>query len=414
MMWLSIVILFLFSAYFAIAETSFASSSKNKIKAKADDDNPKAETALYILENFDEAVTTILIGTNICHLAVASIVTVIVTRNWGISWVSLGTILTTLALFFFSEMLPKSLAKRYPEALALSSASLLRFFMSLFKPLSFLLAKIGQCVSKAGGEEEVSVTEDELYDIIEDMTDDGKLDEAQGDLLSSALDFGDTTVESILTARVDMEAVDVSWPSEKIMSYLKGHRHSRYPVYEENTDHIIGTIHLRKYLKAYLKNHDVNIRTLIDKPHFIHYSMKVDELLPDISAKKLTMAIVLDDFGGTMGIVTAEDVQEELVGEIWDEEDIVVESFKQLGENRYLVNATMTVGEIFDEMDWEPEEDDEDLEQKRASEWAFEAIGHVPSVGESFVFESLKVSIARMRGNRILLMIVEVEKGGEK
>lgn len=401
--WVIILVLFGFAAYFAVVETAFASVSKIKMKTAMERGDARAEKVLGILENFDRAVTTILIGTNIVHLVIASMVTVLVTRRWGLSAVTVGTLVTTIAVFFWGEMLPKSIGKRYSERLALATAGSLRFFMRLFSPISFVLTKIGQAVAKLSGDsEEVSVTEDELYDIIEDMTDGGALDEDQGELISSALEFGDITVDSILTARVDLEAINVTDPPEKIVEYLKAHRHSRYPVYEETTDHIIGTLQLRKYLRAYRKDKQPELRALLDEPFFIHYSMSVADLLEDISEKKLSMAIVLDDFGGTRGIVTVEDVLEELVGEIWDEEDLVVEDFVEVSRGKYLANADMTVGEIFERMDYEPEEDPDELEYKRASEWAFEQLGRVPSVGESFRFESLTVAVARMRANRIV------------
>lgn len=410
---LIIVVLFFFAAYFAVAETAFASVNKIKIKAGVERGDARAEKALHILDNFDKAVTTILIGTNIVHLTIASMVTVLVTRRWGISAVTVGTIVTTIAVFFLGEMLPKSIAKRYSERLALATAGSLCFFMRIFTPISYVLTKIGQAAAKLSGPgEEVSVTEDELYDIIEDMTDGGALNEDQGELISSALEFGDITVDSILTARVDLEAIDVTEDPEKIVEYLKNHRHSRYPVYEETTDHIIGTVQLRKYLRAYRKDKHPDLRSLLDEPFFIHYSMKVADLIEDIREKKLSMAIVLDDFGGTRGIVTVEDVLEELVGEIWDEEDIVVEEFTELGKGRYLASADMTVGEIFERMDYEELEEDEDLEYKRASEWAFEQFGHVPKVGESFTYEALSVSVARMQANRIVQICLTMSGAG--
>lgn len=411
--WIIIAVLFCFAAYFAVAETAFASVSKVKIRAGAERGDKRAEKALGILEDFDRAVTTALIGTNIVHLVIASMVTVLVQRRWGLAAVTAGSLVTTMAVFFLGEMLPKSIAKRYSERLALVTAGSLCFFMRVFTPVSFLLTKIGQGVaSLSGKEDEVTVTEDELYDIIEDMTDGGALNEEQGELISSALEFGDITVDSILTARVDMEAIDVKSTPEEIVQYLKDHRHSRYPVYEGTTDRIIGTLQLRKYLKTYRKNKTPDLRALLDEPFFIHYSMSVADLVEDISAKKLSMAIVLDDFGGTRGIVTVEDVLEELVGEIWDEEDIVIEEFIDRGHGVYLASADMTVGEIFERMDYEPEEEDEELSYKRASEWAFEQFRHIPRVGESFAYEGLNVRVTRMRQNRIVQLVLTDPKGG--
>lgn len=412
--WIIIVVLFFFAAYFAVAETAFASVSKIKIKAGVERGDKRAEKAMRVLDEFDKAVTTVLIGTNIVHLVIASMVTVLVQRRWGIAAVTAGTLVTTIAVFFLGEMLPKSIAKRYSERLSLMTAGSLCFFMRVFYPISFILTKIGQAAAALSGkEDEVSVTEEELYDIIEDMTDGGALNEAQSELISSALEFGDITVDSILTSRVDMEAIDVRATPEEIVQYLKDHRHSRYPVYEDTNDHIIGTLQLRKYLKTYRKNKTPDLRALLDEPFFIHYSMSVAGLVEDISAKKLSMAIVLDDFGGTRGIVTVEDVLEELVGEIWDEEDIVVEEFISLEDGKYLASGNMTVGEIFERMDYEPETEDEELEYKRASEWVFEQLRHVPRVGETFTYEQLTVMVRRMRQNRIVQLSLRVRKGGD-
>ena len=417
MSWIIIFVMYLFMAYFAVAETAFASVNKIKIRAAMERGDSRAETAMRVLEDFDRAVTTVLIGTNITHLAVASMVTVIVTRQFGLSFVAVGTIITTLAVFFFGEMLPKSIAKRYCEPLSLMCASSLWTFMRLFTPVSFILTKIGQfAADHIGGEEEVSVTEDELYDIIEDMADEGSLDEEQSELISSALEFGDITVNSILTARVDMEALEVNTSPEKIVEFLLSHRHSRYPVYEGTTDHIIGTLQMRKYLKAYRKDKNPDLRSLVDAPFFVHHSTPVDDLLREMNAKKVSIAIVLDDFGGTYGITTSEDALEELVGEIWDEEDIIVEDFRELGEGKFLASADLTVGDIFHNMDMELEDDEDELEYKRASEWAFEHFTHIPNVGENFTYENITVMVARMKLNRIQQLLLTVkakqEQGG--
>ena len=409
--WIIIGVLYLFMAYFAVAETAFASVNKIKIRTAQERGDTRAEKALQILENFDKMVTTVLIGTNITHLAVASLVTVIVTRKFGLSFVAIGTIITTLAVFFFGEMLPKSIAKRYSETLSLACASSLLLFMQLFTPISFILTKIGQFAASLTGEvEEVSVTEDELYDIIEDMADEGSLNEEQSELISSALEFGDITVESILTSRVDMDALEVNTPPEKVVEFLLSHRHSRYPVYEGTTDHIIGTLQMRKYLKAYRRDKHPDLRSLVDAPFFVHYSTPVDDLLREMNAKKVSIAIVLDDFGGTYGITTSEDALEELVGEIWDEEDIVVEDFKALEDGSFQANADLTVGDIFHKMDLELDDDEEELEYKRASEWAFEHFTHIPTVGESFTYDFVTITVAKMKNNRIELLRLTVDE----
>ena len=214
-----VIVLLMCAAYFAVAETAFASVSRVRIKVRAEKGEAKALQALEVLDNFDRAISSILICTNIVHIAAASIVTVNVTRIWGLSAVTLSTIIMTIVVFFVGEMLPKSIAKKYSERLSLAVAGSLCFFMRILRPISAVLSAIGNFAARfVKADPEISVTEDEIYDIIEDMTEDGSLGEERGELISSALQFGETTVESILTARVDLAAVDVEEPPDKVLA----------------------------------------------------------------------------------------------------------------------------------------------------------------------------------------------------
>ena len=418
---LVIVVFLLFvAAYFAAAETAFASVSRIRLKTRMDKGDARAKRALRVADNFDKAITTILIGTNIVHLAAASLVTVVVTRKWGVSAVTLSTFVTTIVVFFVGEMLPKSIAKKYSERMALATASSLCFFMTIFTPVSSVLTAIGRGVSRlTKGDGEVSVTEDELYDIIEDMTDEGALSNDRGDLISSALQFSDVTADTVLTARVDMAAVDVEWDSGELLSFIKEQRHSRLPVYDGTVDHIIGVLQIRKYIKEYIKNGaPADLRPLLDEAYFVHHSMKIDELLTVMSAKKLNMAIVTDNYGGTLGIVTVEDILEELVGEIWDEDDVVEENFVPLGGGRYEVDAELTVGEVYDDLHMELSEADEALEHKLMGEWAYEQFDRIPSERDFFTHDGLTITVSDMRQNRIVKLTVrlpepETAEGGD-
>lgn len=404
------IILFLlsFAVYFALCETAFASVNRVRLKLAADRGDRRARKALYVTERFDRAITTILIGTNIVHLAAAAYVTVLVTRRWGIGAVTVSTIITTLVVFFVGEMLPKSIAKKYSERISLGTAGSLCFFMRLFTPLSAALTAIGNAVAKCTkGDQEVSVTEDELYDIIENMTDEGGLDEKRGELVASALDFADVTVESILTARVDVTAIDVDWPAEKIMSLIREIRHSRVPVYENTIDNIIGILQIRKYLKAYLADPKaVAVRPLMDEPYFVHQSTNIDELLPIMSSKKMNMAVVTDNYGGTLGIVTVEDILEELVGEIWDEEDIVEEACVENPDGSYTFDAEVDIEDAFSFMNYE-DPDEFDFEHKLLGEWAYEQFDVLPAEGDSFEYNGLKVTVAQLEHRRILNLRIE-------
>ncbi len=413
---LIILALLLFADYFAVCETSFAAVSRIRLKTAMERGDRRANKAMYVCEHFDKAITTILIGTNIVHLSCASYVTVLVTRRWGLSAVTLSTFVTTIVVFFVGEMLPKSIAKKYSLRLALGTASSLVFFMHLLTPVSFVLTKIGELASRlTKGDSEVSVTEDELYDIIENMTDEGDLDSEQGDLVHSALAFGDLTAESILTARVDMETIDVDDPLEEILSQVKASRHSRIPVYQDSVDNIIGVLQIRRFMREYLqKREKTDLRSLLDEPYFVHQSAKIDELLSVMSSKKINMTIVTDSYGGTVGIVTVEDILEELVGEIWDEDDEVVEPCVDHGDGSYSFDAGVDIEDAFEFMDYE-DPDETDFDHKLLGEWAYEQFDAIPQEGDSFTYNGLRITVEKVQQRRIMkLRIQRLPEGGEK
>lgn len=418
--WIIAIALLLCAAFFALAETAFSAVSRSRIRMLSDRGDVRAEKAQYVLEHFDRAVSTLLIGVNIVHLAAAALVTVAVTRRWGLSAVSVSTLLTTVVIFFAGEMLPKSIAKKYSEKCSLATAGTLRLLMFLFAPLSAVLTRIGQAAaSLTRGDGEISVTEDELFDLIEDMTEEGTLDEEQGDLISSALQFGDVTVESILTPRVDLIAIDIEDSYEEILDRIKVQNHSRLPVYEGSVDNIIGILQIRKFIKAYLRlGSEMDLRSLLDEVFFVHQSTNIDELLPLMSRRRMNIAVVTDNYGGTLGIVTVEDILEELVGEIWDEDDVVEESLVALGDGLYQVDAEESVSDLFEELGFEDPEEDEELVNTRLGEWAYEQFTAIPRIGDSFVYHGLRVTVSDMEHNRILKLRVrlpepEQEGGGE-
>ena len=348
--WIAIVFCLCMAAYFAVAEVSATSVSRIRLKARLEQGDEKVKKALYVQDNFDLAISAILIGTNIVHITTATLTTVLVTRTWGASWVALGTIVCTIAVFFAGEMLPKSIGKRYSERCAIATAPSLCFFMRIFAPLAKALSHIGEFFSSLfKGDAQVTVTEDELYDIIENMTDEGELPEERAELVHSALEFGDVTVERVFTPRVDVAALDVNTEPEKILTFIREQRHSRLPVYEGSIDNIVGILQIRKYVRAYLKTGEYpKLTELLDTPCFVHQSASIDELLEELNRRKISLAVVTDNYGGTMGIVTVEDILEELVGEIWDEDDVAQVKFRALGDNTYEVSADTDMEDLFD------------------------------------------------------------------
>lgn len=407
--WLIVVLLLAAAMLFAVMETAFASVSHVRLRAYAERGEKRAERALYVKEHFDRAITTLLICTNLVHLAAASIVTVYVTKRWGASAVSISTLVTTLVVFFFGEMLPKSIARKYCTRLSLATAGLLCVLMAVLRPAAALLTMIGNAAAKlAQGDEEAAVTENDIYDIIEDMAEEGRIDEEQGDLISSALQFGDVTVESILTSRVDVAAIDINMSGEEVLSFIKEQNHSRIPVYEGTIDNIIGILHIRRFIREYMRRgKEPDIRPLLYEPYFIHQSTKIDGLLEVMSRKKINLAVVTDNYGGTLGIVTDEDILEELVGEIWDEDDRAVRNVVPMTDGSYSVNPEEHVIDVLDELGVScTEEQEEEIGRKLMSELAYETFPHIPVAGDRFRYLGTEISVLVMRHNRIMRLKV--------
>lgn len=417
--WFVIVMLIFTASYFATAETAFSSVSRIKVKSELDRGDRRAKKALYVVDHFDKAITTILIGTNIVHIVTAALVTVLVTKKWGMSAVTLSTIITTLVVFFVGEMLPKSIGKKYSSRFSLSLAPSICFFMRIFSPFACVLTAIGREVARhTKGDSEVTVTEDELYDIIENMKDDGELDAERGELVHSALLFADVTAESIITPRVDVAAVNIEKPVPEILAFVKASRHSRFPVYEGNIDNIVGVLQIRKFIKAYIKQGEsLDIRSVLDDVHFAHQSTRIDELLSEMSRKRVNMAIITDNYGGTLGIVTVEDILEELVGDIWDEDDDVKEFSVLLPDGSYELDPELSVEESFELIGFE-DPDDFDFEHKLLGEWVYEHFERIPSCGDSFVYNGLQITVSEMQHNRIVKLNARIlsdasEEGGD-
>ena len=417
---IAIVFFFIASAYFALTETAVASVSRMKIRVRADKGDARAERTLYVLDHFDDAITTLLICTNIAHIAAASLVTVLVTRRWGLSAVTLSTFAVTLAMFFLGEMLPKSVGKKSSEKSSLACSGLLCVLMKLLWPLTRGLTWIGNLTLKfIKSDDEYSVTEDELYDIIEDMTEEGSINEEQSELISSAIQFADVTVSSILTPRVDVAAININESPEEILKFIQSQNHSRILVYEKSIDNIIGVLPIRKFLKLYVSTRKIpEVRPLMDEVFYAHQSMQIDELLGEMSRRKLSMAVITDSFGGTLGIATVEDILEEIVGEIWDEDDEIREPIVKIADQTYLVNGDVTVLDTFDYIGVEePDPENEDrFTNLLMADWFYEQFTRIPVRGDSFIYRNLRITVSEIAHNRIYRLYVELlpETDGEE
>lgn len=414
---LIVILLFAASAFFALAETAVSSVSHNRMKVSAERGDQRAKRVLYILDHFEDAITTLLICTNIAHIAAASVATVYVTRKWGLSAVTASTFIMTLLMFFLGEMLPKSIGKKTAEKSSEACSGVLTVLMKVCYPLSRVLSGIGSLTTKAiESEEEASVTKDELYDIIEDMAEDGAIDEEQSELISSTLQFGDVTVSSILTPRVDLSGVELHTSPEELLNYVREQTHSRILVYERTIDNVVGVLQIRKFLKQYIAEGRIPVLSeLMDPVYFAHQSTEIDELLTAMSKNKLNMAVIMDSYGGTLGVVTVEDILEEIVGEIWDEDDVIKEPIVALSDEVYSVSGDETVLDTFDFIGFEePDPDNEErFTNLLMADWTYEQFDEIPKRGDSFEYADMRFTISEMTHNRIIRMNVTVQKKEE-
>lgn len=411
---LIVFILFvLCGAYFAGAESAFTAMNKIKIKSKADEGNRRAKNTMYIANNFERALSTLLIGNNVARTAAASVATVIAAHEFSdvpnsSVWT---TVVTTLIFFFFSEMIPKSFANDRSDSTALLFAGSLRFLMKILGPLASFFTWISQFFSRLfSGEAAPSITEDELIDIIDTAEEEGVVDEEKSEMLRSAIDFSSTTADDVMTMREDIEAIALDQPMEEVLAFVRQSRHSRIPVYEGDLDHVVGILQIRKFLKAYCHDHNVDIRALLTTPYFAAPDARINDLLDHMSHSKNYLAIVRDADGRTVGLVTIEDFLEELVGEIWDEDDVVDQNFVKLGGNRFSVSAQSTLSEVLGRIGLPAAADD----SRTVSTWVLERFARLPEEDESFTEPYadrwLTVTVDEIADNRIARVIIKLDE----
>ena len=370
----------------------------------ADDGDKRAAKVLALTERFDKTLSVILIGNNIVNIALSSILTVFATNLFGAGGVAVATAIATVLILIFGEITPKCVAKEKSEDMALSISPLLSVIITVLYPIAMIFVKLQELISKMMGSEKAQpyVTEQELLNIIETIEEEGVIDEQRSELMQSALAFDETVAQDVLTPRVDLTAINVSDSPEKIKELVLTERFSRIPVFEKTLDNIIGILHTRDYLEALLKEGQApaDIRPLLTKPVFVHKTQRVAALLNDFRKKRVHMAVVTDDFGGTMGIVSMEDVLEELVGEIWDEDEEAEIDFVQTEQFVYRVSGDFPVEEALEKIGYALK----NFESEFASVggWALEQLGHIPTAGESFEADGISVTIDEMEEQRIV------------
>lgn len=403
------VVLLLLSAFFSSTETAFSSVSKIRLKNLADNGNKKAKTALYVAERYSKALTTILVGNNIVNIANSALATVFFVNIFGeAQGTVISTVVITIVVLIFGEVLPKNIAIDNAEKICITFAPVLKFLMVLLTPLSIILMGINNLYKKLArnsNHQEPSVTEDELKYIIESIEEEGVLEQQESELVQSALEFDEKTAEEILTPRVDMVAIDIDDPVEEITELVLKERYSRIPVYRDNIDKIIGVLHTRDYLEALINNNEKpNIEAMLQPAHFIYKTKKLSALLADFKYNKIHLAVVTDDYGGILGIVTMEDLLEQIVGEIWDEDEEVEKMSLKISDNKYEVSGDMPISDMLELFD-KPTKYIE-TESNSVGGWALEQLANIPEPGEQFTYKELEITIREVLDQRILSMII--------
>ena len=418
-LWIIFIFCVVGGAYFAAVESSFSAVNKIKIKTLADEGNKKALGVMYVLNKFDKALTTLLLGNNITKIAGAAVFTIIATEIFSekfgmdqkfldsFAFSMICSVMSTVIIFLFSEMIPKSFANDRSESVSLFFQGSLRFLMKIFKPFSAFFGLISSFATRIFAKKEVepSITEDELTEIIETAEEEGVVDEEQSDMLKSALEFAKTTVGDIMTMEKDIDYIRINATPSEILDAIRKTNHSRLPVKAENSERVIGILRTRAYLIEHKRNPNVRLRSVLRAPYRVRKDAKIDDLLTDMRQHKIQTAIVLDD-KKVVGLVTIEDILEELVGEIFDEEDIVDQNFQTLGGNKYMVNTHMLVSAAYERMGLG--QAPRNIASKPLLSFILETLGHLPEEEESFVYNNIEFTAKTVVDGRITEVIIHI------
>lgn len=406
--YIGIVIFIAFSAFFSGSEIAFASVNTLRLQTKADKGNKPAQVAHYICQQYEKALCTILIGNNLVNIAASSVATVIALQLAGDSGTIYATAIMTVLILTFGEIMPKIVAKDQSDGFVLLAAYPLRILMLITKPLVIAITWLLDQIAKlwGGTPEPDPMTADELMTMIETVEDEGIIDEDRSDLLQSAVSFGETTVEQILTPRVDLVAIDLQDSREETLHTMETSRFSRIPVYDEDIDSIQGILYLNHAYRVLADAPETPIRELLLPAVFLHRSTRLPVALRELRSRRLQMAVVLDDFGGTCGVVTLEDILEEIVGDIWDENDMVEEDFSLLDETHFRLSGSVSLDELLWETDLEQFEDE--FDSTTVGGWITELNGGFPQLGDVILWKNLRLTVDALDDRRVTQIAVEV------
>ncbi len=395
-----IIISIIMSAYFSATETAFSSFNRIRVKTMAEKGNKRARLVMRLSENYDSLLSTILIGNNIVNIASASLATVLFVKLLGNEiGPGVSTVVTTIVVLVFGEVSPKSIAKESPEKFAMFSAPFLNVFIILLTPFNFLFRQWKKLLSTLiKSTAESGITEEELLSIVEEAKQDGGIDEQENMLIRSALGFTGQEAVDILTPRIDITAVSTKTSKEEIAAVFANTAYSRLPIFEDTIDHIIGIIYQKDfYNNVYHANKEIS--EIIRPALFVPKNKKLGALLKELQQKKIHIAVVLDEYGGTVGIITLEDILEELVGEIWDEYDEVSPEIEKASEAEYIVSGSANIDKVFELLDIKT--DDEEIQSGIVNGWIMSALGKVPEKDDSFEYKGYRITVLEMDEKRV-------------
>lgn len=407
--YVTFVILLAFSAFFSASETALSSANKIRLKTRAEDGDRKAARALELIEGYDKTLSAILVGNNVVNLYSASIATAAAIAMFGEKGSAIATAITTVLVLIFGEILPKSFAKDHSETFSLAVAAPLSFIRTILTPVVWIFIQIKQLFTgrNSGMNLQPSVTEDELKTIIDTVEEEGVLSEQETDIIQSAIDFDNTTVQEILVPRVDVVAVEMNTPTEDILSTCLDNGYSRIPVYQNSIDNIVGVLHAKDLLNCLAKNKPIVVSELMRDVMFVYRTKRINSLLADFRRTKQHIAIVTDDYGGTVGLVTLEDVLEELVGEIWDETDSAEVPIRAISENKWEVQGDVNIEDLFETIGFSDR--NFDCDYSSVAGWVLDVLEHIPVAGEHFGYKNLRIVVQKVEDQRILSLLVERE-----
>lgn len=396
-MTVAIVLLVMCSAYFSATETAFTSLNTIRMKTWAENGDKRAARALALEQDYDKLLSSILIGNNIVNITATTISTLLFTKIFVTYGATISTVVITIVVLIFGEISPKSVAKEFPERFAMFSAPILRVIIVVLTPLNFLFSmwkKLLSKIFKPSGDD--GITEEELMGIVDQAESEGGLDAHEGDLIRASIEFNDLDVSDILTPRVDLVAVDEESTMQEVGALFVENGYSRLPIYHETIDNIIGVVHQKDFYKARVRGED---RLAMIKSPVVYTTpnTKIFKLLRILQMNKVHMAVVVDEYGGTEGIVTLEDILEELVGEIWDEHDEVTEFLRKQPDGSYNIDCTTDLDDMYDLFEIKGE-----CEASTVSGWVLEQIDRIPKQGDHFIAEGLEVTVTAVDNRRVM------------